>query len=62
METVREERLQALTLSRISRVKEIRAGGASLTTPPGEVPVPKSHEQIEKLRQQYLENFVKQLP
>lgn len=63
LETVREERLQALTLDRISRLKEIRAGDTSLTqAEPTEAVVPKSREQIEKLRQQYLENFVKQLP
>ncbi len=63
LETVREERLHALTLERISRVKEIREGATSLTKPDAsEAVVPKSHEQIEKLRQAYLENFVKELP
>ena len=63
LEPVREERLQTLTLTRISRVKEIREGGVSLTAPDAKEPsVPKSREEIEKLRKAYLEQFVKQLP
>ncbi len=64
LEPVREERLQTLTLDRISRVKEVRKDGASLTAPePGPAPVvPKDRAEIEKLRKEYLENFVKQLP
>jgi hypothetical protein len=63
LETVREERLQTLTLSRISRVKEIREGGASATAPdPVAHVVPKSRAEIEKQRRAYLENFVKMLP
>ena len=63
LESVREERLQTLTLTRISRVKEIREGALSLTTPAAKEPlVPKSRAEIEKLRQAYLEQFVKQLP
>lgn len=63
LEPVREQRLQVLTLTRISRLKEIRSGGAVVSKPePTDAAVPKSREEIEKLRQQYLENFVKQLP
>ena len=63
LEPVREERLQTLTLSRLSRVKEVREGDASLTAPdPVEHEVPKSRAEIEKLRRAYLENFVKMLP
>jgi hypothetical protein len=63
LETVREERLQTLTLSRISRVKEIRKGGVSATAPdPVTHLVPKSRAEIEKNRRVYLENFVKMLP
>jgi hypothetical protein len=64
LEPVREERLQTLTLTRISRIKEVRDGVASLTAPAtGPMPVvPKDRAQIEKLRQEYLENFLKQLP
>ena len=64
LETVREERLQTLTLTRISRLKEVRQGKVSLTAPDkGPEPVvPKSRAEIEKLRKAYLENFIKQLP
>lgn len=63
LETVREERLQTLTLSRLSRVKEIREGEVSLTpATPADKVVPKSRAEIEKLRHDYLENFVKMLP
>ena len=63
LETVREERLQTLTLTRLSRVKEIREGAASLTTPDAAVhPVPQDRAAIEKLRRAYLENFMKMLP
>jgi hypothetical protein len=64
LEPVREERLQTLTLTRISRIKEVRQGGVALTKPEGGPPpvVPKSRAEIEKLRKAYLENFIKQLP
>lgn len=63
LETVREERLQTLTLSRLSRLKEIREGDVSLTpVTPADKVVPKSRAEIEKLRHDYLENFVKMLP
>jgi hypothetical protein len=63
LETVREERLQTLTLSRISRLKEIRKGSAVLTAPDSaKHVVPKDRAEIEKLRRAYLENFVKMLP
>ena len=63
LEPVREERLQTLTLSRISRLKEIRDGTAVLTTPdPVQHEVPKDRAEIEKLRAAYLQNFVKMLP
>ena len=64
LEPVREERMQVLTLSRISRVKEVRQGAVSLTAPAeGRPPVvPKDRAEIEKLRKAYLENFIKQLP
>jgi hypothetical protein len=63
LETVREERLQTLTLSRLSRLKEIRNGAAVLTTPdPVQHEVPKDRAEIEKLRAAYLQNFVKMLP
>lgn len=64
LEPVREERLQTLTLDRISRITEVRAGKASLTAPDAGPPpvVPKSRAEIEKMRKAYLENFIKQLP
>jgi hypothetical protein len=64
LETVREERLQTLTVTRISRVKEVRQGSASLTAPTGEKEpvVSQNREEIEKMRKVYLENFIKQLP
>jgi hypothetical protein len=63
LETVREERLETLTLSRFSRLKEIREGEVSLTAPdPATRVVPKDRAEIEKLRRAYLENFVKMLP
>jgi len=63
LETVREERLQFLKLSRLSRVKEIRDGAAVLTAPDTvKHEVPKERAEIEKLRRAYLENFVKMLP
>jgi hypothetical protein len=63
LEPVREERLQALTLSRISRVKEIREGPNVLSTPdPQNHPVPTAAGEIEKARQAYLEQYMKMLP
>ena len=63
LEPVREERLQTLTLARLSRLKEIREGNVALTKPdPVDHVVPKNREEIEKLRRAYLENFVKMLP
>jgi hypothetical protein len=63
LETAREERLETLTLSRLSRLKEIREGEASLTAvDPATKAVPKDRAEIEKLRRVYLENFVKMLP
>lgn len=63
LEPVREERLKTLTLSRISRLKEIREGAAAISTPdPADHAVPKDRAEIERLRRAYLENFVKMLP
>lgn len=63
LETVQEERLQTLTLTRISRLKEIRDSAESLTAPdPVAQQVPKNRTEIERLRREYLENFVKMLP
>jgi hypothetical protein len=64
LEPVREERLQTLTLTRISRVKEVlnAPGSANEPAPAKEPVVPKNKEEIEKMRKVYLENFIKQLP
>jgi hypothetical protein len=63
LETVREERLGVLSLSRISRVKEIREGAVVLSTPdPQNHPVPKNRAEIDQMRHKYLEHFIKQLP
>lgn len=63
LEPVREERLQTLTLSRLSRLKEIREGDTSLTAPdPATKLVAKDRAEIDQVRRAYLENFVKMLP
>ncbi len=64
LEPVREERMQTLTLTRISRITEVKLGAVSLSaSAPGRPPVvPKDRAEIEKLRKAYLENFIKQLP
>ncbi|MFA5262285.1 MAG: hypothetical protein WC378_00560 [Opitutaceae bacterium] len=64
LETVREERLQSLKLSRLSRVIEIRKGEKVVR--PGNVqigaPAPRDPKELERLRNEYLRNFLKQLP
>jgi hypothetical protein len=63
LETFREERLQTLTLTRLSRLKEIKDGAVALTEPDPVVHVvAKDRADIEKARQAYLENFLKMLP
>lgn len=63
LEQVREERLQTLIISRISRVKEIRSGDVVVTVPdPGTHSIPKDRAAIEKARRAYIENYLKQLP
>jgi hypothetical protein len=62
LEPVKEERLALLTLTRISRVVEIRSGSKVLTKPEPDHVVPKNPEEIEKMRQAYFQNFLRQLP
>jgi hypothetical protein len=63
LETVVEERLQLLTISRISRVKEIRSGDASISDRDSADRVaPKSRTEIEEARKRFMENYMKQLP
>lgn len=63
LETVREERLATLTISRISRVKEIVADEAviSARTPVASGPK-KTPAEIEEARGLFLEQYMKQLP
>ena len=63
LEPVREERMKYLTLSRLSRVKEIHLGPTVVTGPETKLhDVPKNRDEIEKRRREYLENYVRQLP
>lgn len=63
LEPVVEERLQLLTLTRISRVVEIKSGDVSISTPdPATHVVPKSRAEIENARKLYLDSFMKQMP
>jgi hypothetical protein len=63
LETVREERLQLLTLDRISRLKEIREGEVNLTAPlPENRTVPENRTEIEKARAEYLKRYLRELP
>lgn len=63
LETVAEERLQVLTLSRISRVKEIRSGDVAISAPEEVRHAPlKTRAEIEDARRRFLENYMKQLP
>jgi hypothetical protein len=63
LEPVKEERLQVLTLSRISRVTEIKLGDVNLSAPPATPPAfPADRTQVEKARQAFLEAYMKKLP
>ena len=63
LEPVREERLQTLTLDRISRIKSIKQGAAVVAAPgSADAVVPKDRAEIERRRRAYMENFLKQLP
>jgi hypothetical protein len=61
--TVVEERLQVLTVSRISRVKQITSGALPISTrEPVKHAPSKSRAEIEQARRQFLESYMKQLP
>ena len=62
-ETVLEERLEAMSVTRISRVTEIKSGDATISTraPVGHAPT-KSREEIETARRLFMESYMKQLP
>jgi hypothetical protein len=62
LEPVREESLQLLTLSRISRIVDITDGDKVLTKPEPDRTVTKNKDEMEKERQAYFENYLKQLP
>jgi hypothetical protein len=63
LETVREERLQTLTLTRMSRLKSIRDGGTIVRgSDTSAHPVPRDRATIDRLRHDYIDNFLKQLP
>ncbi len=63
LETVCEERLQTLTLTRISRVKSITMNDRKVSiSDSADSVVPKDRAEIERQRRAYLENFLKQLP
>ncbi|MSU47638.1 MAG: hypothetical protein EXS37_00820 [Opitutus sp.] len=63
LEPVVEQRLQVLTLSRISRVKEIKSGTDLISAPdPGLRAAPKGRAEIERARHLFLESYMKQLP
>ncbi len=64
LETVKEERLQYLTISRISRVVGIKQGDTLIRadTLKKDTELSKDPKEVEKQRRAYLENFVKQLP
>lgn len=63
LEPVAERRLHLLTLSRISRVKEIRSGEEVLSAPETvRTSVPLSAEELKRTRIQFLEEYLKRLP
>jgi hypothetical protein len=63
LEPVIEERMKLLTLSRISRVKEIRLGDVPISTPEPIAPTTTmSRAEIENARQLFFESFMKNLP
>ena len=63
LEPVVEQRLQLLTVSRISRVTEIRSGGETVSAPSASAPAPfKDRAAVEKARREFLETYMKKLP
>jgi hypothetical protein len=63
LEPVWERRFTPLTVSRISRVVSIREGPTAAPAPPPAGAIDRlSPAEREKIRQQYLDNFIKRLP
>lgn len=63
LEPVAERRLHPLTLSRISRVREIRSPGETVSAPETvRAATPLSAAELERVRLQFLETYLKKLP
>jgi len=63
LEPVVEQRLQLLTISRISRVKEVRQGEHSLSHEPEQLAqVPRDRAEIDQARHRFMQSYMKQLP
>lgn len=63
LEPVAERRLHPLTLSRISRVREIRSGGETISAPETvRAATPLSAAELERARLQFLETYLRKLP
>lgn len=62
LETVWERRFTPLTVSRISRVLSIREGPAAAPVPPAAPLAKLTPAEREKIREAYLQNFIKRLP
>lgn len=63
LEPVAERRLHPLTLSRISRVREIKTDGGTVSAPETvRAATPLSPAELEKARLQFLETYLKKLP
>lgn len=63
LEPVSERRLHPLTLSRISRVREIKTDGATISAPETvRAATPLSAAELERARLQFLETYLKKLP
>ena len=62
LETVMERRFTPMTVSRISRVVAIEEGPVKMPAAPPKPAVKLSADELEKIRQQYLDNFIKHLP
>jgi hypothetical protein len=63
LEPVAERRLHPLTLSRISRVREIQTDGGTVSAPENvRAATPLSPAELERARVQFLETYLKKLP
>ncbi len=63
LEPVVEKRMQVLTISRISRVKEVRKGEQTLSREPEQLAkVPRDRAEIDQARHRFMQSYMKQLP